>query len=77
MIEVPNSSPSSVLSFVRRKEREKVFVARNFSDAQQVVSFKDGLHHGEFTDFFSKDRVELNEATHLSFAPWGYRVFEQ
>ncbi len=75
MIEAPNTSPSSVLSFVRRNEREKVFVALNFSDAPRLVSFKDGLYHGEFTDYFSKDRVELNESTRLSFAPWGYRVF--
>ncbi len=44
-------------------------------DQARDLMLKDGLHHGEFTDYFSKDRVELNESTQLSFAPWGYRVF--
>lgn len=75
MIHVPNTVPTRVLSFVRRNEHDKVFAVINFSSLTQTVTFQDALYHGTYTDYFSGARVELDAATELTIAPWGYRVF--
>jgi glycosidase len=75
MILVPNSAPSKVFSFVRRNERDKVFVVLNFSDQTQAVTFKETLYHGRYTDYFAGQTVTLDGSTRLEMKPWGYKVF--
>ncbi len=75
MINVFNSAPAKVFSFVRRNDRDKVFVVINFSAEAQAVTFVENLHHGTYTDFFSGETVALDAATEMTLAPWGYRVF--
>ena len=75
MVQVTNSAPNEVLSFVRSNDRDKVFAVFNFSAKPQAVKLNDGLFHGRYTDYFSGERVELNDATRLSLAPWAFRVF--
>jgi glycosidase len=75
MIAVPNSRPDQVLSFVRQNDTDKVFVAINFSDQPQTVTFQDGLYHGKYTDYFSGQPVGLDATTKLNLKPWGYQVF--
>ena len=81
MIQVPNSSPAAVLSFVRRNEQDsredKVFAVLNFSAAEQTVAFEQSLCHGSYTDFFDGERVDVDTSTRLTLDPWGYRVFVQ
>ena len=75
MINVFNSTPAKVLSFVRRNDRDHVFVVINFSAEPQTVTFVESLHHGTYTDTFSGETVALDGATEMRLAPWGYRVF--
>ena len=75
MIQVVNSSPDCVLSFVRQNERDKVFAVINFSDSAQVLTFNERLHHGKYTDYFSREEVELSSSSTLELEPWGYRVY--
>ena len=75
MIQVINSSPTRVLSFVRQNERDKVFAVLNFSDEPQTVAFDEHLYYGGYTDYFSKEQVELLGSSRLTLEPWGYRVF--
>ena len=75
MIHVPNDKPDKVLSFVRRNDREKVFVALNFSGAEQVVSFKETLYHGDYTDYLAGRRTKFDAGTKLAMKPWSYFVF--
>jgi glycosidase len=75
MIQVPNSAPSKVLSFVRRNDRDKVFAVLNFSAEAQTVTLGDSLYHGQYIDYFSREAVEFSGAAHLDLPPWGYRVF--
>lgn len=77
MINVVNTSPASVLSFVRQNERDTVFAIFNFSDKPQTVAFNEQLHYGTYGDYFGKMSVTLSEATQLTLEPWGYRVFVQ
>jgi glycosidase len=75
MIQVHNSAPLNVLSFVRQNEKDKVFTVLNFSAEPQTVTFRDGLYHGDYTDFFSGEGLTLDESTQLLLPPWGYKVF--
>jgi hypothetical protein len=75
MVQVPNSAPLQVLSFVRQNEKDKVFAVLNFSNRPQTVTFRESLYHGEYTEFFSSEHITLNEATEMKLSPWGYKVF--
>jgi glycosidase len=75
MIQVTNSAPAQVLSFVRQNERDKIFAVINFSDENQIVSFHESLHHGKYVDYFSQEVVELLSNHSLRLVPWGYRIF--
>ena len=75
MIQVHNSAPLNVLSFVRQNETDKVFTVLNFSAEPQTVTFRDGLYHGDYTDFFSGEGLTLDESTRMTLPPWGYKVF--
>ncbi len=77
MINVPNSAPLEVLSFVRQNERDKVFAVLNFSAQRQNVAFQESLFCGKYLDYFSERPVELGESFRLPLAPWEYRVFVQ
>ncbi|HTP10963.1 MAG TPA: alpha-amylase family glycosyl hydrolase [Anaerolineae bacterium] len=75
MIQVPNSAPSRVLSFVRRRDGDKVFAVLNFSAETQTLTFADSLYHGKYVDYFSQEVVELQSSTKLELSPWDYRIF--
>jgi glycosidase len=75
MVQVVNSHPTNVLSFVRQNERDSVFAVINFSPEGQTVTFSEHLHHGLYLDYFSQDAVDFQDASHLTLEPWGYRVY--
>ena len=75
MIQVPNSAPAKVFSFVRQNKVDKVFAVIKFSDSHQTVTFIDSLYQGKYTDYFAGLLVELNASTKLNLKPWGYQVF--
>jgi glycosidase len=75
MINVPNSAPLEVLSFVRQNERDKVFAVLNFSAQRQRVAFQERLYRGKYLDYFAERPVELGESFRLTLEPWDYRVF--
>jgi glycosidase len=77
MIRIPNDQPGAVLSFVRRNERDKVFVAINFSNQSREVRFLDTLYHGSYTDCLTGEEQYFDADTVLSLPAWGYRVYVQ
>ena len=77
MIQVSNSAPGTVFSFVRANEQDKVFAAFNFSAQQEQVTFSDALYHGDYSDFSSGEKVTLDAGLKLEMPPWSYRVFTQ
>jgi hypothetical protein len=74
MVQVPNSAPLKVLSFVRQNEKDRVFAVLNFSAQPQTVAFHGGPYPGEYIDFFSGERVMFDASTQLILAPWAYRI---
>ena len=78
MVQVLNSAPDRVFSFVRRNERDAVFAAINFSGRPQTVSFGAGDESpgfGAYTEYFSGEAVSIDAATRIALEPWGYRVW--
>ena len=77
MIQVANSAPSSVFSFIRAKQNNKIFAVFNFSAKPQSVSFADTLYQGQYRDFSSGETATLDKELKLKMEPWSYRVFVQ
>jgi hypothetical protein len=75
MIDVPNSAPEKVLSFVRQDERNKVFAAFNFTGKKQVVNLSGTLQHGSYVDFASGKTVELRADSPVELPAWGWLVY--
>ncbi|MFT4937642.1 MAG: hypothetical protein ACI88A_000659 [Paraglaciecola sp.] len=75
MIQVPNSAPESVFSFVRYNEKDKVFAVLNLSDSTQKVRFKELLFVGQYTEYFSHDKFDMADDFSLSLTPWFYCIF--
>lgn len=76
MVHVPNSEAKTVLSFVREKDGDKIFAVFNFSDSPKTVSFNETLYHGEYSDIFSDNQINLNENSEMTLPAWGYRVLQ-
>jgi glycosidase len=77
MIQVANSSPAAVFSFVRKNDKNKVFAVFNFSAQPQKVSFTDDLYPGSYKDFSDGESVTISQGDELDMPPWSYRVFTQ
>jgi glycosidase len=75
MVNVVNSEPSQVLSFVRQNERDRVFAVLNLSDFPNAVTFPESLHHGAYIDFFNHQPIIFDSESQLDMEPWEYRVF--
>lgn len=75
MIDVPNSAPQQVLSFVRDNGRDKVFAVFNFSPMPVRVGFRDTLYQDRYREFGTGESVTLGQDTALELPAWGYRVF--
>ena len=75
MIQVPNSLPGQVLSFVRRQDDVKVFVVLNLSADTADVDFHENLYRDEYIDLFEASCTAVAQTDTLSLPPWAYRVF--
>ena len=75
MIQVVNSSPTEIFSFIRVNDRNKVFAVFNFSTNKLNASFSGSLYHDDYRDFVSGEEVSLGAESKLELEPWSYRVF--
>jgi hypothetical protein len=75
MVDVPNSAPEHVLSFVRQNEGGKVFAAFNFSGKPQAVKLTGTLQHGSYVDFATGKTAELRAESSVELPAWGWLVY--
>ncbi|HNX43472.1 MAG TPA: alpha-amylase family glycosyl hydrolase [Bacteroidales bacterium] len=74
---VKNTVPGKVLSFIRKKGKNKVLVIVNLSNKYATVNLKGDKADGDYTDVFSGAAFTLNSSTlNLTLQPWGYWVME-
>lgn len=75
MLQVKNSNPNQVLSFIRRKEGNEVLVVMNLSAKEQKVRFDARDYRGDFVSFPNASKVSLMAEEDVVLAPWAYRVY--
>lgn len=75
MVQVVNSAPQKVFSFVRDNGDDGLFVALNLSGQAQTVSLLDGPYRGRYVEWFSGQAVEFGDPASVDIEAWGYRVF--
>ena len=75
MIDVPNSAPNAVFSFVRQNDQDKVFAVINFSAKPQTVTFKDNLYYGKYTEYLSGQPSDLDANSKVTLKPWESKIF--
>ncbi|MBW3654873.1 MAG: alpha amylase C-terminal domain-containing protein [Gemmatimonadetes bacterium] len=63
-----------VYAFTRTQGENTVLVAVNFGDGAAAVGYQGLARPGAYTDWFSKDRVQLGAAGRLNIPAHGYRV---
>lgn len=77
MVPVPNDQPQAVLSFVRQKASDKVFVILNFSSTKQIVTFSGEIQFGNYKELFSEELKTMTAETTIEIEPFAYRVYVQ
>ena len=76
LVDVPNSAPQAVFSFVREAGSSRVFAVFNLSDKPQQARFSLARHHGAYTDALTGQAAEFtSQSPALSLPPWGFRLF--
>ncbi len=75
MLQVVNSLPAQVFSFVRQDDRSKLFAVFNLSPQPARPGFSESLHSGSYRDFASGEEWTFTENSTLELAPWGYHLF--
>lgn len=81
LVDVPNSAPGDVLSFVRGDRGNRVFVVFNLSPRAQEVTFEKARHEGTYTNAIDGTEAVFGpnqgQAYGVSLQPWGYRIFRE
>lgn len=74
MVQVPNSHPDKVFSFVRKNQNHMLFVGLNLSAEPLLVSFEEDLFQGKYINYFTSAKVRVDETFRPGLKPWGYLV---
>jgi 1,4-alpha-glucan branching enzyme len=77
MVQVPNSEPTAILSFLRANDRNRLFGVFNLSAKTQTVRFDGRLHHGSYRAVAGGDEIAVDGDFSLTLPPWSYRLFER
>lgn len=72
MINVANSCPQHVLSFVRRNAEHQIFAVFNFSDQPLDVQLREALYPGTYTDILTGEQVKMPADHTLPLPPWAW-----
>lgn len=74
MIQVPNSEPGQVFSFVRKDNAQAVFVVLNLSDQEVRVTFDESLHYGDYIGFYCQQCFSVDSEFSIVLPPWAPRI---
>lgn len=73
--EVVNSDPEKVISFVRERENEKVFVIVNLSKDSINVHFHSTPEMKNAKDLFANKNMDTSGPVLIELKPWDYKIF--
>ncbi len=75
LIKIKNSNDSSVISFIRKKDNNKIFILTNLSKNNKEVTINDKEVFDTYMDFFNNDDVSLTENEKFFLKPFEYKIF--
>ncbi|MDX1665746.1 MAG: alpha-amylase family glycosyl hydrolase [Saprospiraceae bacterium] len=75
MEQVVSDRPDAIISFLREKEGDRVFVLLNLSDQPVNVQLVGDVHAGDYRELFSGEKASFSGGDAIGMPAWGYRVF--
>jgi 1,4-alpha-glucan branching enzyme len=75
MIRIATDNDIAVYSFLRKKEKNSVFVLLNLSPAEQKVTLKGDLYAGKYKNLFDNTAIQISSSMVVTLNPWEYRVY--
>ena len=73
-MEIIDPGDSTVFSFVRKKNDNKIFAVFNFSDSPKDISFTDTRTAGEYKNAFNDSTTVIDANQKVLLKPYGYLV---
>ncbi len=64
-----------VLSFIRKKDKDKIFFIFNLSNKQVTKYLHSGEMKGKYLDLFSGKEVSLKDSEQFKLKPWEYKFY--
>lgn len=75
MVQVVNSEPGSVFSFVREKDGNRIFALFNFSSEKKSCKILDGPVQGTYRWWQGGEPTPLEIGQERSLEPWGFEIW--
>lgn len=75
MVDVPNSEPEAIFSFVRGNDAERVFAIFNLTDNDQSFTLEKARHAGSYVDAIEGTAAEFGGDDAVTLGPWDYRIY--
>ena len=74
MVRITNDKMDKVISFHREKNNDAVLPIFNFSNEELTVTLDSKYFQGNYTELFSKEKIQVKENYTVSLKPWDYKV---
>ena len=74
MVRITNDKMDKVISFHREKNNDAVLPIFNFSNEELTVTLDSKYFQGNYTELFSKEKIQVKESYTVSLKPWDYKV---
>ena len=74
MVRITNDKMDKVISFHREKNNDAVLPIFNFSNEELTVTLDSKYFQGNYTELFSKEKIQVKEKYTVSLKPWDYKV---
>lgn len=75
MVILPGNSKRALFSFVRTKDKNKVFVIFNLSNNEVTAKINSDLINDNFTNIMTNKEQSFTNNSTLKLKPWGYYIF--
>ncbi|MEE9430755.1 MAG: alpha-amylase family glycosyl hydrolase [Melioribacteraceae bacterium] len=72
---VVTSNQKDIFAFTRQKGNDKIFVITNLSNKKKKVKLVEPNLSGNYTNYFTNQKIELFDDMTFEIEPWGYKVF--
>lgn len=74
MVRIFNDKMDKVISFSRTKDKYQVIVFMNYSNEAVTVTLDTKYEKGNYTNYFTNEKVTLNGKDVVTLPAWGYEV---